>query len=48
MPYVTPTGGSREPTPKPAPAVGRITMAAWRQPVGGVRPASPATAATRR
>jgi hypothetical protein len=48
MPYVTPTGGSRQPTPKPAPTLGRITMTAWRQPVGGVRPASTTPPATRR
>ena len=35
--YVTPTGGSRQPTPKPTPKPGRITMVAWRQPTGGVR-----------
>ena len=43
MTYVTPTGGSRQPTPRPVPTLGRITMVAWRQPVGGVRPAAPAT-----
>jgi len=36
--YVTPKGGSRQPTPKPAPKPGHIPMVAWRQPVGGVRP----------
>ncbi len=40
MPYVTPTGGSRQPTPKPVPTVGRITMVAWRQPTGGARTTS--------
>jgi hypothetical protein len=39
MTYVNPTGGSRQPTPKPGPSVGRISMTAWRQPTGGVRSA---------
>jgi hypothetical protein len=43
MPFVTPTGGSRQPTPKPGPTLGRVTMTAWRQPVGGTRaPSNPA------
>jgi len=37
MPYVTPTGGSRRPTPKPVPTPGRIPMVTWRQPTGGAR-----------
>lgn len=37
MPYITPTGGSRQPTPKAAPASTRVPMHAWRQPTGGVR-----------
>jgi hypothetical protein len=37
MSYVSPKGGSRQPTPKPCPTLGRITMVAWRQPTGGVR-----------
>ena len=41
MPYSTPTGGTREPTPKPGPKHVRISMTAWRQPVGGVRSATP-------
>ena len=42
MPYVNPVGGSRLPTPRPAPSLGHITMVAWRQPTGGVRtPAAP-------
>jgi len=41
MPYATPIGGSRVPTPKPAPRVGRISMVAWRQPMGGVRTVAP-------
>ena len=41
MPYVSPTGGTRVPTPKPTPALGRISMVAWRQPTGGVRTAAP-------
>ena len=41
MRYVTPAGGSRTPTPKPAPKRGRIPMDAWRQPTGGVRSAPP-------
>ena len=41
MPYVSPTGGSRAPTPKPAPDPGRISMVAWRQPTGGVRSTTP-------
>jgi hypothetical protein len=40
MPYVTPTGGSRQPAPRPIPTLGRLAMTSWRQPVGGVRPAS--------
>jgi len=39
--YITPKGGSRQPTPKPEPNPGRIPMVAWRQPVGGVRPSAP-------
>ena len=42
MPYVSPTGGSRTPTPKPGPQLGRITRLAWRQPTGGVRTTAPA------
>ena len=37
MTYTTPTGGTRQPTPKPEPKTGRIPKAAWRQPTGGVR-----------
>jgi hypothetical protein len=40
MPYVTPTGGTRQPTLKPGPTLGRISMATWRQPTGGVRTGS--------
>lgn len=40
MSYVTPTGGSRRAAPKPAPSVGPVTMASWRQPIGGIRPTS--------
>jgi hypothetical protein len=47
MSYVTPNGGSRQPTPKPVPARGRITMAAWRQPLGGVRSTSTPAPGTR-
>ncbi len=47
MSYVPPSGGSRRPAPKPTPAVGRITMAAWRQPTGGVRPGTSAAIAPR-
>jgi len=46
MPYVSPKGGDRTPTPKPGPTLGRISRVAWRQPVGGVR-AIAATAASR-
>jgi hypothetical protein len=41
LPYVTPTGGSRRPTPKPGPTHLRIPMIAWRQPLGGVRGSHP-------
>jgi hypothetical protein len=41
MPYVSPKGGSRLPTPKPGPRMGRITRVAWRQPVGGARSVAP-------
>jgi hypothetical protein len=47
MPYVTPTGGSRQPTPKPVPTLGRITMTSWRQPVGGIRSTSVPAPGTR-
>ena len=40
MPYSSPKGGSRTPTPKPGPTLGRITRSAWRQPIGGVRPSA--------
>ena len=45
MPYLTPTGGSRAPTVKPAPGLGRISMVAWRQPTGGARAVAPAPGA---
>jgi hypothetical protein len=38
--YRTPTGGTRQPTPKPGPQHVRISSGAWRQPVGGVRGAT--------
>jgi hypothetical protein len=41
LPYTTPKGGSREPTPRPGPTTSRIPMLAWRQPVGGVRTTTP-------
>jgi hypothetical protein len=41
MPYVSPAGGSRAPTPKPRPSIGRVTMVAWRQPTGGTRTTGP-------
>lgn len=41
MLYETPKGGTRQPTPKPSPTLGRIPMAAWRQPAGGVRATTP-------
>ena len=41
MPYVSPTGGSRTPTLKPGPTLGRISRLAWRQPIGGVRTTAP-------
>jgi hypothetical protein len=47
MPYVTPTGGSRQPTPKPVPTLGRVTMTSWRQPVGGIRSTSVPSPGTR-
>lgn len=47
MSYVTPTGGARQPAPKPMPTLGRVPMGAWRQPTGGVRPASVPTPGTR-
>ena len=39
MPYVTPTGGTRQPTPKPAPTLGRIstTVTSARQIQLGIR-----------
>jgi hypothetical protein len=37
MPYANPVGGSRLPTPRPAPVPGHIPILAWRQPTGGVR-----------
>jgi hypothetical protein len=37
MPYTSPTGGTRTPTPKPGPTVVRVPMYAWRQPTGGLR-----------
>lgn len=40
LPYSTPKGGTRAPTPKPAPKLGPAPMTTWRQPVGGVRPAT--------
>lgn len=47
MRYVTPTGGSRQPTPKPIPTLGRVTMGTWRQPLGGVRSTSKPSPGTR-
>ncbi len=47
MSYITPTGGSRHPTPKPGPSLGRVSMVAWRQPTGGVRSASLPSPGTR-
>ena len=41
MPYVSPRGGSRLPTPKPGPTLGRLSRLAWRQTIGGVRAAAP-------
>ena len=41
MPYVSPRGGDRTPTPKPGPVLGRVSRVAWRQPVGGVRSTAP-------
>ena len=41
MPYSSPKGGSRTPTPKPGPTLGRISRVAWRQPTGGVRTTRP-------
>ena len=38
LPYTTPTGGTRAPTPKPQPKLGPATMTSWRQPIGGIRP----------
>ena len=38
LPYATPKGGTRAPTPKPEPRLGPAPMASWRQPIGGVRP----------
>lgn len=40
--YESPKGGTRQPTPKPMPTLGRIPMEAWRQPSGGVRTVQPA------
>jgi hypothetical protein len=37
LPYTTPVGGTRAPTPKPGPSQGPAPIHAWRQPVGGVR-----------
>lgn len=39
LPYTTPVGGTRVPTPKPGPKQGPSPMSSWRQPMGGVRPA---------
>lgn len=47
MTYSTPTGGSRQPTPKPVPTLGRVTMVAWRQPIGGVRRSATPSPGTR-
>ena len=30
MSYQTPTGGTRQPTPKPIPTLGRVPMVTWR------------------
>lgn len=38
LPYTTPTGGSRAPTPRPEPAPGPAPITSWRQPTGGIRP----------
>lgn len=37
LPYTTPTGGTRAPTPKPGPSQGPAPISSWRQPPGGVR-----------
>lgn len=37
LPYRTPVGGTRAPTPKPGPTQGPAPIGTWRQPVGGVR-----------
>jgi hypothetical protein len=42
LPYSTPTGGTRVPTPKPEPKLGPAPIHTWRQPVGGVRPGTSA------
>jgi hypothetical protein len=39
--FKTPTGGTKAPTPKPAPRHGPAPMSSWRQPVGGVRSGVP-------
>ena len=41
MSYQTPKGGTRQPTPKPAPTLGRVPMVSWRQPAGGTRASTP-------
>ena len=41
MPYVAPKGGTRAPSPKPTPKVGRVPRFSWRQPTGGVRDTAP-------
>ena len=45
--YQNPKGGTREPTPKPVPTLGRAPMVTWRQPVGGVRRPSAAAPSSR-
>ena len=45
MTYDTPKGGTRQPTPKPLPTLGRVPMHSWRQPAGGVRSTTPSPGA---
>ena len=46
MTYETPKGGTSRPAPKPGPRPGRLPIASWRQPTGGVR-SSTSSAGTR-
>jgi hypothetical protein len=41
MPYTAPKGGTRAPSPKPSPKLGRVPRSSWRQPTGGVRASLP-------